>query len=94
MYVRLVRFALEPGQRTAAQALADDLGPLISGQPGCKGITVFGDDTDGQWGMVVYWDSQENANNAARLVRPQLDLHLAGRALGPPETHLFEVISD
>jgi hypothetical protein len=44
MYARLVRFAFGPGKRAEAQAVADDLGPLIASQPGCEGVTVFGDD--------------------------------------------------
>jgi hypothetical protein len=47
MHARLVRFALGPGTRAEAQAVADDLAPLIASQPGCDGVTVFGDDSDG-----------------------------------------------
>ena len=93
MFARLVRFRFEPGQRAAAQAAADDLAPLISAQPGCGGVTVFGDDNDGQWGIFVLWDSQANADAAAQVIRPKLDQHLSGLVQGPPETRLFEVIS-
>jgi quinol monooxygenase YgiN len=93
MFARLVRFSFGPGQRAAAQALADDIAPLIAAQPGCANVTVFGDDSDGQCGIFVLWDSQANADAAAQVVRPQLDQHLAGRVQGPPETRLFEVLS-
>ena len=93
MYARLVRFSFGPGKRAEAQAIADDLAPLIAGQPGCASVTVFGDDNDGQYGIFVLWDSQANAEAAAKLVRPQLDEHLAGNVQGAPETHLFEVLS-
>jgi quinol monooxygenase YgiN len=93
MYARLVRFSFGPGKRAAAQALADDLMPLIAAQPGCKSVTVFGEDGDGEYGIFVLWDSEENADTAAQLVRPKLDEHLSGNAQGPLEAHLFKVIS-
>ena len=93
MYARLVRFSLGPGKRAVAQALAHEISPFIESQPGCQGVTVFGDDSDGQYGIFVLWDSEANANAAAQLVRPKLDQHLAGQAQGPPEARLFEVIS-
>ena len=93
MYARLVRFTLGPGQRAVAQALAGDLVPLISSQPGCHGVTAFGDDSDGEYGLFVLWDSQENAESASHIVRPKLDEHLSGVAKAPPDARLFEVIS-
>jgi len=93
MFARLVRFTIATGQGAAAQNLADDLAPLIAAQPGCEHVTIFGDDSDGQYGIFVLWDSQEHAEAAARLVRPKLDEHLAGHIQAPPETRLFDVIS-
>jgi hypothetical protein len=93
MYARLVRFSFGPGKRAETQSVADDLAPLIASQPGCESVTVFGDDSDGQYGNFVLWDSQDNADVAARVIRPRLDEHLSGNAQGAPETRLFEVMS-
>ncbi len=93
MYARLVRFSFGEGQRATAQALADDLVPLIASQPGCANVTVFGDDADGQCGIFVLWDTQANADAAAMLVRPKLDQHLSGSVQDPPETRLFQVFA-
>ena len=93
MYVRLVRFALGPGNRAVAQAIADDLAPQIAAQPGCGGVTVFGDDSDGQYGMVVHWDTQADANAAAAVISPQLNRHLSGHIQGALDARLFEVLS-
>ena len=93
MHARLVRFSLGPGKRAVAQALSDDIAPLIATQPGCNSVTVFGDDSDGQYGIFVLWDTEANANAAAQLVRPKLDQHLSGHVQAPPEARLFEVIS-
>jgi hypothetical protein len=93
MYVRLVRFSLGAGKRAVAQALAGDLTPLIQARPGCQSVVVFGDDNDGEYGIVVVWDSEANANAAAQLIRPKLDEHLAGHLQRPPDARLFEVLS-
>ena len=93
MYARLVRFSLGAGKRAVAQALVDDIAPLIAEQPGCSGVTVFGDDSDGQYGIFVLWDTEANANAAAQLVRPKLDQHLSGHLQSPPDARLFEVLS-
>lgn len=93
MYARLLRFSFGPGKRAEAQALADEFAPLIASQPGCEGVTVFGDDADGDYGIFVLWDTAEHANTAAGVVRPKLDEHFAGNVTGPPEARLFEVLS-
>ena len=65
MYVRLVRFKFGPGKRAAAQALADNLVPAIHEQAGCQSVAVFGDDQDGEYGLLVRWDTREHADAAA-----------------------------
>jgi hypothetical protein len=92
MYARLVRFSLGTGRRAVAQAIADDLTPRITSQPGCGGVTVFGDDSDGEYGIFVLWDSQASAAAAASVIRPVLDRHLSGNAQAPVQARLFEVI--
>jgi quinol monooxygenase YgiN len=93
MYARLVRFSFGPGKQTEAQAIADNIAPLIASQPGCGGVTVFGDEDDGECGLFVLWDSEEHADAAARIVRPKLDEYLAPDVQGPPEARLFKVLS-
>ena len=93
MYARLVRFTFGPGKRTEAQALADELVPLIASQPGCERAVVFGDDSDGEFGIFVLWQTEAEAEAAAQLVRPKLMEHLQGNTQGAPEMRLFEVIS-
>ena len=93
MYARLVRFSFGPGKRAEAQALADELMPLITSQPGCESAVVFGDDSDGEYGIFVLWQTEAEADAAAQLVRPKLMEHLQGNAQGAPEMRLFEVIS-
>jgi heme-degrading monooxygenase HmoA len=93
MYARLVRFSLDTGKQDVAQALAADIAPLIEAQPGCGGVTVFGDENAGEYGLFVLWDTEEHANAAAQVVRPKLDEHLSSQVQGPPDARLFKVIS-
>ena len=93
MYARLVRFSFGPGKRAEAQALADELMPLITSQPGCESAVVFGDDSDGEYGIFVLWQTEAEADAAAQLVRPRTMEHLQRNAQGAPEMRLFEVIS-
>ena len=94
MYARLVRFAMGQGKRAVAQALADDLIPKISSQPGCQRVMVFGDESGGEYGIFVLWESDSHAAAAASIIRPLLDEHLAGNVQGPPDARLFEVIAE
>ncbi|HEY6317300.1 MAG TPA: hypothetical protein VI462_05340 [Acidimicrobiia bacterium] len=91
MYARLVRFSFGAGGAGKVQALANDLVPLINAQPGCQTVAVFGDDADGETGIFVLWDTQEHADDAAAVVRPKLNEHLAGNVQDPPDARLFEV---
>lgn len=92
MYLRLVRFTLSDAGRSSAQTIADALIPHIKQQPGCASAAFFGDD-DGSSGLAVLWDTEEHANAAAGVIRPQLDQHLSGNVSGPPEARLFRVLA-
>ena len=90
MYVRLVRFTFGPGKHSAAEDLASKLVPEISGQKGCNSVAFFGDATDGEYGLVVMWESKEDADAAAAVIGPRLQQGLAGNVQGPPDIRLFE----
>ena len=92
MFVRLVRFAFGPGKHSAAEDLASALVPAISDQKGCSKVAFFGDAADGEYGLVVLWESKEDAEAAAAVIGPRLQQGLAGNAQGPPDIRLFEVI--
>ncbi len=92
MFVRLVMFNLGTGKRAIADSLASDLGPQIRGLAGCQSATFFGDDSDGQYGIYVLWESQEEADAAAAVIAPQLQKHLAGNVTEPPSRRLYQVI--
>ncbi len=93
MFARLVRFSFGPGKHAQAQSIADNIAPLIASQQGCQGVTVFGDQADGEYGIFVLWDSEENASAAAQVVRPRLDEYFAGNVQATPDARLFKVLS-
>lgn len=94
MLARLVLFKFGPDMREASEKLASDLGPQIRAQAGCHSVTFFGDDSDGQYGLFVLWDSQEHADSAAGVIAPQLQRHLAGKVTEEPLRRLFKVIEE
>ena len=61
--------------------------------PGCQSVTTFGDAENGEYGIFVLWDSEDEGNAAARVIRPKLDEHLAGYLQGPLDARLFKVLS-
>ena len=91
MYTRLVRFSLGPGKRSVAQSLADDIAPKIAALPGCKGVSVFANESDGECGLFVLWATEADA--AAPQIRPQLEQHIAGHEQSALDARLFEVFS-
>ena len=92
MFVRLVLFNFGLGMRDAANELAADIGPQIRGLNGCKSATFFGDDTDGQYGLFVLWESQEHVDSAAKIIGPQLMSHLEGKVTEESSRRLYNVI--
>jgi quinol monooxygenase YgiN len=92
MYARLVRYTLKDGARSKAQAVADEFAPAISALKGCGGVTFFGDDADGEYGLFVLWESKEDAEAAVQVIGPRLIQALAGSVKGPPNFRLFEVL--
>jgi hypothetical protein len=73
--------------------MADALIAAITPQPGCLGASFFGGGADGESGLVVLWDSQEHADEAAAVIRPSLDQYLDGKVSAPVEARLFPVLA-
>jgi len=94
MVYRLVRFNLGSGKLDAAKQIFADLVPKISAQPGCKGVTAFGDEATGNYGMTVLWESEAASLAGRAIIGPQLSKHLAenNASANPFSTELFEVL--
>lgn len=91
MYVRIVRFTLGPGSRETAEKLADDIVPAIRAQNGCNKCLFITDDEVGDYGIVVLWESKEDAGAAAAVIGPRLTKALADITQMPDSRQLYEV---
>ncbi len=69
------------------------MGPQIAALAGCHGVTVFGDEKEGEYGLFVLWETEGQANEAAGVIRPGIDQHLSGHVQAPPDARLFEVLA-
>lgn len=94
MFYRLVIFNLGAGKLEAAKEIFADLTAKISGQPGCKGVKCFGDESSGKYGFSVLWESAEASEAAKSIIGPLLSKHLADNNASdnPFSSELFKVI--
>ena len=91
MYAQLVMFNLGPGMRSTAEKLAEQVAPIIEAQKGFKKITFFGDEAEGNYGSFSLWESKEDAEAEAEVIRPRAEQALRGIAKEPPTRRVFEV---
>ena len=91
MYAQLSMISLGPETRSAAEKLADQFAPALKTLKGFKGVTFFGNETVGEYGSLSLWESKEDAEAAAAVVRPQLEQAVSGISKAPPTRRFFEV---
>ena len=90
MYIRLVTFKAAPGKRSEITAIADKFIPLIKAKPGNKGCQFIMDDETDEYGMVIFWDTKENAEAAKAATGPELLPMLHAIATEPVKIKLYE----
>jgi len=91
MYAQLVMLTLGPGTRSTAEKIADQFAPALRAMQGFKTITFFGDETTGDYGSLTLWETKEDAEAAAAVMRPKLEQAVSGIAKAPPTRRFFEV---
>jgi len=91
MYSTLLTLTLGPGMRSAGEKLADQFAPALKALKGFKGVTFFGDETTGEYGSLTLWETKEDAEAAAAVMRPKLEQAVSGIAKAPPTRRFFEV---
>ena len=91
MYVTLLTLTLGPGMRSAGEKLADQFAPALRAMKGFKTVTYFGDDTTGEYGSFTLWETKEDAEAAAAVMRPKLEQALSGIAKATQTRRFFEV---
>ncbi len=92
MYARLLLFTLGPGNRSTVEKLAAQFAPVLKARKGFKSVTFFGDDTAGEYGAFILWESREDAEAAREAVFPVFEKAVSGMLKGPPTHPLYEVI--
>ena len=91
MYIRLVQFNLGPRNEAAAKELADTCLPKIRAQKGCQSVVMIMDDEAGDYGLVIHWHTEADANAAAQVIGPQLMPAIAKIATAEASVRLYEV---
>ena len=91
MYAQLVMLTLGPGMRSTAGKIADQFAPALKTLKGFKRVIFIGDETTGEYGSLSLWESKEDAEAAAAVMRPKLEQAVSGIAKAPPTRRFFEV---
>ena len=91
MYAQLVMFTLGQGMRTEAESIADKFNALHKDIKGFKNATFLGDYANGNYGSLTIWETLEDLQAAADILRPKLQEALSGIAKGEPTVQIFEV---
>lgn len=72
-----------------AESIADGVVPKIRAQKGCERCVFFADNAAGDYGIIVLWESEQAANEAASVVGPILMGSLS-QANATPDIRLFD----
>ena len=91
MFARWVLCSLRLGARPSAEKLADRLASLYGEQAGFKGISVLIEETLGDYAILTFWDTKENAQAAGERVPAEREEEFASRLQGPPVVRIFDV---
>ena len=91
MFIRLVQFNLGPRNEAAAKELADSFFPKIRAQTGCQSVVMIMDDEAGDYGLIIHWQSEDDANTAAQVIGPELMPAIAHIATAEASVRLYEV---
>lgn len=91
MNLRLVQFNLGAGKRSEAEGIANKIVPAIRSQRGCDRAEFFADYDAGDYGVVVFWKSKEQANAAASVIGPMMTAALAQAKGTGDSRRLFDI---
>ena len=91
MVVRLIMMNFGPGMRSGAEKVADAFAGIYKTMKGFKSSTFFGEWETGACGALSLWESKEDAEAAAALMRPKLMEAVGSMLKGPPTVKMFEL---
>lgn len=58
-FARLERFNMAQGFAELAEEITDRIAPIMRRQPGLRSLTLFSDETSGEYIFLTYWDTLE-----------------------------------
>ena len=91
MIARLILMNFGPGTRSAGEKVADQFAPIHKTMKGFKDVIFFADFETGECGSLSMWESKEDAEAAAALMRPKLMEAVGSMLKGPPTVKMFEL---
>jgi hypothetical protein len=72
MYIRILNFQTDGNKKAEAIAIMDNLMPKIKAQRGCRDCLFIMHESDDRYALLVFWESREDADNAAPIIGPQM----------------------
>ena len=91
MIARLLLMDFGTGIRSSGEKIADQFAGIYKTMKGFKDSTFFVNYETGECGTLSLWESKEDCEAAAAIMRPKL-MEAAGSILkGPPTAKMFEV---
>jgi hypothetical protein len=79
------------GIRSAGEKIADQFAGIYKTMKGFKDSTFFVNYETGECGTLSLWESKEECEAAAAIMRPKLMEAAGGILKGPPTAKMFEV---
>jgi len=91
MYARYIMLKLGPGDRAAAESVADAATKIYRASPGFKSATFFADEPTGDYGALSVWETRETLEAAAQKAHPLIAEKLGKLLKSPPALSTYEV---
>ena len=90
-YARLVKFKLESGKRAVAEELTKKFDKLSRSFSGFRGNVYFFNDSLSEYRALNYWDTENDALQAHKVLFPKLESELQNITSEKPTYQFFEV---
>ena len=91
MYARLVKLKSTPENRSAIEAMANDLAGFTAGLDGYIQVTYLVNDDETSYASLSVWQTREQADAAGAAVMAQFGEQMASFSTAPPEMEVYEV---
>ena len=87
----MLNFQTNGNKKAEAISIMDKLMPQIRSQHGCRDCMFIMHETDDHYALLVFWESKEDADNAAQVIGPQMIPAINGISKEVVVPRLYEV---